>query len=102
MSDPNLAQDLLEQSKSPSKSSFITGSLFSEDATDWEEDSEVDSYVYQYDPSHNGHVPQYMENQLRLCTTNLEPIKRGSLDRLMDYFWIYFNQNWPTNVRQHP
>jgi hypothetical protein len=101
MSDPKLAQNTLQQSKSPSQNSSIADSSFSEDATDWE-GSEAESYVDQDNPSHNGHVPQYVENQLRLCTTNLEPIKRGLLDRLMDYFWIYFNQNWPTDVRQHP
>lgn len=87
------SQNRLENSHLHSQSSSMTESSVPEDATDWEEDSDVELCTRAFDT--NGQAET-------VVSTVLDPIKKQMVDRLMEEFWIIFNKNWPTGARQCP
>lgn len=87
------SQKLLGSSHGHSESSSMTKSSVSEDATDWEEDSDVEFCTRALGA--NGQAESAL-------FTVLDPVKKQIVDRLIEEFWIIFNKNWPTSVRQRP
>jgi hypothetical protein len=85
------SQNLLGSSHGHSESRSMTESSVPEDATDWEEDSDVEFCTRALDA--NGQAESAL-------FTVLDPVKKQMVDRLMGEFWIIFNKNWPTGVRQ--
>ena len=84
-----------------SQSSSMTDSSILEDATDWEEDSGAEISTHQSDRDAHCHFAKEMEGKSTLFNI-LEPMKKQIVDGLMEDFWIYFNQNWPSGVQQRP
>jgi hypothetical protein len=37
----------------------------------------------------------------QIITPILDPARQATVDRIMDEFWVIFNQRWPLHVRQH-
>ena len=77
-----------------------TDSSLSEDATDWEEDSDLEHDVHQLHLSDSGQLPA--ESQKPLIQYVLDPTRKEMIDRLMEEFWIIFNRNWPVGARLCP
>jgi len=94
--DNNETQDVLEECSCPSQTSSMMDLWPSEDTTDWGEDSEVEHDIYRK----YGHWSQDIKNSLPSFNADLEPTKKELIDRLMDDFWVIFNQNSPTGIRQ--
>jgi hypothetical protein len=80
----------------------MTDSTIVEDLTDWEEDSDGDSYVHQVECDYSALVQRDVEYQSSLVGDSLEPVKREMVDRLMEEFWIIFHQKWSTGFRTCP
>jgi hypothetical protein len=80
--------------------SSMTDSFLSGEATDWEEDSDLEHDVHQLHLSDSGHLPA--ESQKPLIDYVLDPRKHEMIDRLMEEFWIIFNRNWPIGARLCP
>ncbi|KAH8669642.1 hypothetical protein BGZ60DRAFT_528116 [Tricladium varicosporioides] len=84
-----------------SKKDSQSDSGSSEDATDWEDESNVDasSEVMQCG------IPSLLEgnlgNEPPLFQTDLSPIKSRLIDRLMLDFWAIFDRSWPQGIQQH-
>jgi hypothetical protein len=92
-------QDRLGGANGHSQSSSMTESSVPEDATDWEEDSDVELWIGARNP--DGYFSAELEGQSALSNT-LEPMKKQMVDRLMEQFWIIFNEKWPAGARQRP
>jgi tetratricopeptide (TPR) repeat protein len=78
---------------SQSSSMTMTESSIPEDATDWEEDSDVELCTRVFDA--NGQAESAL-------STALDPVKKQMVDRLMEEFWVIFSKNWPAGARQCP
>jgi hypothetical protein len=87
------SQNRVESSPGHSQSSSMTESSVPEDATDWEEDSDVELCTPVVDMS--GQVESTLFNVL-------DPMKKQMVERLMEEFWTIFNRNWPPGARQRP
>jgi hypothetical protein len=77
------------------KASSFTNSTCSEDQTDWEEESDIDS----------AYLDEILERARRkehtLIGVQLPLVKAELVDRLMTEFWVLFDQNWESKSRQH-
>jgi hypothetical protein len=78
----------------------MTDSSLSEDATDWEEDSDLEHDIHQLRLSDSGQL--LADSQKPLIQYFLDPTKKEMIDRLMEEFWIIFNRNWPIGARLCP
>ena len=90
----------LQSSLVGSKGTSMTDSSLSEDATDWEEDSDTEQDIYQLYFSNSARLP--VQSQKPLIQDVLDPMKKEMVDRLMEEFWIIFNRKWPICARSCP
>jgi hypothetical protein len=80
---------------------FQTDSAASEDATDWEDDSDLEgsSKVLQF------RLPDLLEGRSGTgpsrLQTELSPMKSRLIEKLMLDFWAIFDSSWPRSMRQH-
>jgi hypothetical protein len=80
------------------KSEYLTDSTCSEDATDWEESDNGDGFPIQIGllgkpPLDRGLKDLSQVTQV-IIQKHLSPAKRELVERLMEEFWVIFNQNW--------
>ena len=80
--------------------SSMTDLSLSEDATDWEEDTDLEHDVHQLHLSNSGQL--LAESQRTLIGDVLDPTKKEMIERLMEEFWVIFNRNWPIGARLCP
>jgi hypothetical protein len=100
-SETKLPSYLQNGTGSPSQNSSMTDSTLSEDVTDWEKDSDVETCEQQlYRSTSQTHLIGEKRYQLILFQSTLEPAKKRMVDRLMEEFWIIFNQKWPADAKQ--
>ena len=100
-SETKLPSYLQNGTGSPSQNSSMTDSTLSEDVTDWEKDSDVETCEQQlYRSTSQTHLIGEKRYQSILFQSTLEPAKKRIVDRLMEEFWIIFNQKWPTDAKQ--
>ena len=99
-SESQLPPSIQNDTGPPSQNSSMTDSTLSEDVTDWDEDSDVESCEHQLHPSSRTHLTGSPRCQSSLFQFTLEPVKKRMLDRLMEEFWIIFNQRWPAGAKQ--
>lgn len=71
-----------------------TDSDISDDATDWEEDSDDESFLPHNHEEKLELEPSFVQNYLT-------PMQLQVVERLMTHFWNIFNDRWSVGIRQH-
>jgi hypothetical protein len=101
-SEPDIAQrpqNNLEALEIQSRSSFAIDSTPSEDATDWEEDSDVEDYAQRLDHTEDDHLSLGVDSQPPFPQPTLDPTKKKMVDHFIKGFRI-FRQTWTTGIRK--
>jgi hypothetical protein len=78
-----------------------TDSTSSQNATDWEDDSDSEdsSKILQFQPP--SLLEEGPETGLSLLQIELSPMKSRLIENLMLDFWAIFDSSWPHSMRQH-
>jgi hypothetical protein len=98
---PDDPRDTLSKSlEIQSQTNSMVDSSVSEDATDWGQDSDLESDVHQLRHGHSGQ--SLAESQAPVIQVILDPMKEEMVGRLMKAFWTIFDQNWPMTVQVCP